>query len=57
MENAIFTETGMIRIRWWPLFVPAAYVALNVVALGMIMIGSGGRPDPFWHAPIYWMFG
>ncbi|MBP6946433.1 MAG: hypothetical protein KBB46_04080 [Candidatus Pacebacteria bacterium] len=57
MESKFFTESGMIRIRWWPLLPPLAYVALNAVALGMIILGAGGRPDPFWHAPLYFMFG
>ncbi len=57
MESKFFTETGMLRLRWWWLALPAAYLALNVVAAYMIMTGAGGRPDPFWHAPLYWMFG
>ncbi|OGG41492.1 hypothetical protein A2837_03230 [Candidatus Kaiserbacteria bacterium RIFCSPHIGHO2_01_FULL_46_22] len=57
IQNAVFTESGMIRVRWWWLALPAAYAALNVVAAWMILLGAGGRPDPFWHAPLYLMFG
>lgn len=62
LRNSFFTESGMLRIRWWPLAllaaVAAAFALVNVATLVMLALGAQGAvPDPFWHAPIIFFFG
>lgn len=61
MENFLYTETGMLKIRWW---IPAAaiwtlalYLGYNIIVAAAVMGGASGAADPFWNAPIYWVFG
>jgi len=57
MEKLFFTESGVLRIRWWPLLGVAVWIIWVAVSLGMAASGASGRADPFIHAPLYWMFG
>ena len=61
MHNSFHTNSGMLRIRWW---VPATilgfaclYAFYNIMVVMAVMGGAQGVADPFWNAPIYWMFG
>lgn len=56
-KDLFFAENGMLRIRWWPLIPVVGYIGLNVLTFAMVMMGAKGAADPFWHAPIIWVFG
>lgn len=55
------SESGVIRVRYWlPLIAAAlalAYVGFNVITLISVALGGRGLFDPFFHAPIRWIFG
>jgi hypothetical protein len=62
LKDSFFTASGMLRIRWWPLAllaaVAAAFAIINGVTLAMLALGAQGAvADPFWHAPIFFLFG
>lgn len=55
-RSFLFTGSGMIRIRWWPLAALVAYVLMCVVVSILIFIAaiSGvGGPIDYW-APLHW---
>ena len=58
MQNDLFfTESGMLRIRWWPAIPPVLYILYNTAVLLAVFAGAKGVADPVWNAPLYWLFG
>jgi len=55
IKRSFVTDSGMLRIRWWPLAGFGLYLGYNAVVLAMVMAGAKGHADPFLHAPIYWL--
>ena len=60
MSSSLYTTNGMLRVRYWPLaalaMFMAGYVLLNMFTLLAVVTGSTGlTPDPFWHAPLFWL--
>ncbi len=56
-KDLFFTESGMLRIRWWPTLAFTMYVALNVLTFVMVLAGGKGHADMFFHAPLIQLFG
>lgn len=58
-ENRFGTEPlpGDFRLRYLPVLVLAMYGSLNLVTAAMIMAGAQMKADPFWHAPLIFLFG
>ena len=57
VNSCFFTESGMLRIRWWPVIPPTLYILYNVTVFLAILAGAKGVADPVWNAPIFWLFG
>ena len=58
--SKVYTEPGMLRIRWWPVFFAGvlllAYLGYNVLHLIFIMLGAPGSADPFWNGVTIFLF-
>ena len=54
--SKIYTKTGMLRIKYWPLVLIGLYLGYNAICLVAVMMGGEGTADPVLNAPLYWLF-
>lgn len=58
-NSVVLTESGMVRLRWWPVMATALYLSYNAMTFALVGFGfaKGWHADPVLHAPIYFLFG
>lgn len=62
-KSAVWTDDGMLRIRWWPFAAAGAlggmYALYNILIFALVISGfaRGFKADPVLHAPLIWIFG